>query len=294
MTIERVSSFSTGTVQIRPEHVGPTRKNTYWWLLTSQRWTAPRPINVFVVEHRDGVVLFDTGQDRSSVTDPDYFPTGLTGFLYSRLARFDIPESATLKEGLRRLGLGTNDIAAAVISHLHQDHIGGIREIQGADLLVSQEEWQSLRRPLPELRGLLTSHIDLPGSNWITMEMTPLRDAQLAPFTHGHDIFDDGSVVVLPTPGHTPGSVSMLVRPDGGRPLLMVGDLTYDHELLAHGHLPGVGERRVMRDSIGRINQLKASLPGLVVLPTHDPSAARRLIESESLTHRFLASNGPS
>src|SRR3954468_22825316 len=88
--IARVSVISTGTVAIRPEHVGPTRKNMYLWLFTSRRWTAPRPINVYVVEHREGVVLFDTGQDRASVTDPRYFPGGLNGLVYSRIARFDI------------------------------------------------------------------------------------------------------------------------------------------------------------------------------------------------------------
>ena len=63
--IARVSVISTGSVSIRPEHVGPTRKNTYLWLFTSRRWTAPRPINVYVIEHREGLVLFDTGQDRA-------------------------------------------------------------------------------------------------------------------------------------------------------------------------------------------------------------------------------------
>ena len=43
--IARVSLISTGTVAIRPEHVGPTRKNTYVWLFSSRRWTEPRPIN---------------------------------------------------------------------------------------------------------------------------------------------------------------------------------------------------------------------------------------------------------
>jgi N-acyl homoserine lactone hydrolase len=48
-----------------------------------------------VIEHRDGLVLFDTGQDRASVTDPGYFPGGMTGFLYGRLARFEIGPQET-------------------------------------------------------------------------------------------------------------------------------------------------------------------------------------------------------
>src|SRR2546430_13291239 len=103
--ISAVSVISTGTVAIRPEHVGPTRKNTYVWLFTSRRWTAPRPINVYVIEHREGLVLFDTGQDRASVTVPDYFPGGATGLLYQRLARLVIGPPATLPRQPARIGL---------------------------------------------------------------------------------------------------------------------------------------------------------------------------------------------
>jgi hypothetical protein len=76
--ILRVSVVSTGQVQIRPDHLASTWRPTAWWLLASRRWTGPRPINAYVIEHRDGLVLFDTGQDRASVTDPDYFPGDLT------------------------------------------------------------------------------------------------------------------------------------------------------------------------------------------------------------------------
>jgi N-acyl homoserine lactone hydrolase len=59
--IRRVSVVSTGQVQIRPEHVASTWRPTALWLLTSRTWTPPRPINAYVIEHRDGLVLFDTG-----------------------------------------------------------------------------------------------------------------------------------------------------------------------------------------------------------------------------------------
>jgi pimeloyl-ACP methyl ester carboxylesterase len=89
--VKAVSVVSTGTVQIRPEHPYGTRKPLYWWLATSRRWTPPRPINVYVIEHSKGLILFDTGQDRASVTDAAYFPGGVTGVLYDRLARFGPP-----------------------------------------------------------------------------------------------------------------------------------------------------------------------------------------------------------
>jgi N-acyl homoserine lactone hydrolase len=280
--ISLVSVISTGSVSIRPEHVGPTWKHTYLWLATSRRWTPPRPINVYAVEHRDGLVLFDTGQDRASVTDPGYFPGGPTGLVYSRLARFDVGPDDTFRAGLARLGHRPDDVHTAVVSHLHQDHIGGLPELAGArSIAVSRQEWDTLQQPLPEARGLLRSHIELPGLRWNHIEFEPLADPALAPFTDGHDIFGDGSLVLLPTPGHTPGSLSLLVRRPDHAPLLLVGDLTYDVDLLSAGHLPGVGAKRALRRTSDRVNALRRTHPGMVVLPAHDPGAAQRLVDAE-------------
>lgn len=269
--------ISTGSVSIHPEHVGPTSKPAPVWLVTSRRWTEPNPINVYVIEHRDGLVLFDTGQDRASVTDPDYFPHGLPGLLYTRLARFDIGPEQTLTAGLQTLGYGPGDVHTAAISHLHQDHIGGLRELSGAKIVINNQEWQTLNKPMPEARGFLRSHIDLPGLRWQRIEPEPLADPSIAPFANGHDLFGDGSMVLLPTAGHTPGSQSMLIRRPGRAPLLLVGDLSYDVELLAAGKLPGVGSKRQLRNATAMVNQLRTTHHDLVVLPAHDPSAARRL-----------------
>jgi glyoxylase-like metal-dependent hydrolase (beta-lactamase superfamily II) len=279
--ISRVSVVSTGTVEIHPEHVGPTHKPMPLWLLTSRRWTAPRPINVYVIEHRDGLVLFDTGQDRATVTDPRYFPRGPAGILYDRLAKFHIGPDETLSARLRGLGLDIADVGTAVLSHLHQDHIGGLPELTHATIVTTQEEWRTLQRPLPHARGFLRSHIDLPGLRWRQVEPEPITDPELGPFTAGHDLFGDGSLMLLPTPGHTPGSMSMLVRRAGRPPLLMVGDLTYDVGLLSAGQVPGVGARGQNRETVARVNALRLRHPGLVVLAAHDPAAATLLAEAE-------------
>jgi N-acyl homoserine lactone hydrolase len=86
--------------------------------------------------------------------------------------------------------------------------------------------------------------------------------------------------VLLPTPGHTAGSMSLLIRSGGRPPRRLAGDLTYGAEILQRGQLPGVGARRQLAESTRKVLALAEELPGLVVLPAHDPAAARRLLAS--------------
>lgn len=278
--MKAVSVVSTGTVAIHPEHPFGSRKPLYWWLLTSRRWTPPRPVNVYVIEHAQGLILFDTGQDRASVTDDAYFPGGFAGLIYDRLARFDIGEQETLAAQLGTLGYAPADVTTAILSHLHQDHIGGIGELASADLLVSASEWAELSKAAPELRGFLRKHIEIPGLNWHQISLEPTSDPALAPFTESLDVMGDGSLVLLPTPGHTDGSISLLIRRGTRPPLLLVGDLTYGAELLERRQVPGVGSRRRLAETTGKVLQLKKQMPDLVVLPAHDPTASARLLDS--------------
>jgi glyoxylase-like metal-dependent hydrolase (beta-lactamase superfamily II) len=278
--VRAVSVVSTGSVEIHPEHAFGTRKPLYWWLLTSREWLPPRPISAYVIEHANGLILFDTGQDRASVTDPSYFPGGLTGHIYDRLARFHIGEEETLTAQLATLGYAPADVDTAILSHLHQDHMGGLGELRGADLLVAEAEWAELSKLAPEPRGFLRRHIQIPGLNWDQVGLGSSADPTLAPFTRSLDLMGDGSLVLLPTPGHTAGSMSLLVRRGERSPLLLVGDLTYGAELLVRGQLPGVGVHKQLVETTARVLALKETMPDLVILPAHDPTAARRLLES--------------
>jgi glyoxylase-like metal-dependent hydrolase (beta-lactamase superfamily II) len=126
------------------------------------------------------------------------------------------------------------------------------------------------------LGGLMTRHMDL-GLRWQRIGLAPTDDPGLAPFRACHDLFGDGSMVLLSTPGRTAGSMSLLVRQVGRAPFTMVGDLTYDVHVFEEGHIPGVGSRRRLRESTANINKMRERMPDLVILPAHDPAAADRL-----------------
>lgn len=222
--ISAVSVVSTGTVAIRPQHIATDGSPALWWALTERQWTQPLPISVYVIEHQDGLVLFDTGQHPDSLTDPDYFPRGPLRVLYRRLGRAEIGADETLTQQLARIGYDISDVRTAVISHLHHDHAGGLAELRHAEIVVAADEWKSMHDPLPGTRGFFPRHIDLPGLRWRKVTPEAAQDPGLSPFEAVHDLLGDGSLIILPTPGHNSRlGVTARARPrgataaDGGR-----------------------------------------------------------------------------
>lgn len=120
------------------------------------------------------------------------------------LFRFHIAPDDSLTGQLEKAGYSAGDVRKAVFSHLHSDHVGGIREIPQAELLVSNEEWENMLRPHAERHMIFRRDIEIPGAKWEQISFRPTDDPSIAPFTHAFDLMGDGSMVLLPTPGHTP------------------------------------------------------------------------------------------
>lgn len=274
--IVSVAAANTGWGRLHREHIFGTRKPALWWIFMGRAWVRV-PLGFFVIEHAEGLVLFDTGQDRRVVTDPDYWPDRITELFMRNLFRWEIDPDDTLSAALEHAGYSLDDVSTAVISHLHADHVGGIREIPGAQLVASVEAWEHMRGPHPEREMVLRRDIEIPGAKWRQITLEPTDDPSVAPFTHAHDLMGDGSMMLLPTPGHLPGSMSMLVRTPDAPPLLFVADACYSIDMLMQDRLPGTGDKAEFLDTYEKIRALRARLPGLVILPSHDPDSAERL-----------------
>lgn len=277
--IRTVSVITTGEGEVHHEHVYGTRKPELLWIFFGRRWIR-LPIHVYVIDHADGLVLFDTGQDRAVVTDPDYYPDRITAFFYRHIFRdVRIGPEDTLPVQLERAGYSATQVEKAVISHLHADHVGGIADIPQADLYAGEEGFAYMRGPdHPERATVFRNRIEIPGARWHMIPFEPTDDPALASFTEAFDLMGDGSMIVLPTPGHLPGSVSMLVRRAAAPPLLLVGDLTYDEQLLDRDQVPAVcDDPEELLASYAKVRELKRRTPDLIVLPAHDPYAAQKL-----------------
>lgn len=183
------------------------------------------PVNVFLIEHPDGLCLFDTGQAADAAA-PGYFPSWYPFF---RLARFELDAGDEAAAQLERRGVAPETIRWVVLSHLHTDHVGGLAAFSHAEVIVSAREWARGRGIGGRLRGYLPQY--WPTS--VTPQVVDFDAPGFGPFRSAHRLTDDGALELVPTPGHTPGHMSMIVRTEG-RELFLCGDLVERAAQLEH------------------------------------------------------------
>ncbi len=270
--IASVRVLSCGRAEQHREHRYGSRLPQLLWVFFGRSWV-PLPLQCFLIEHRDGLVLFDTGIDPAIMSDKGYIKQAIGRFLLPRIFRFKVAATDRIDHVLAKEGVTASDIRMAVISHLHFDHVGGIAQIPRASLLVSAREWSILSEPHPEYEWILREHIEIPSAKWRQISFGPTDDPLFEGFDGVDDVAGDGSMILLPTPGHTRGSMSMLIRQEGWDPILLVGDLTYETSLLEQDIVPGTGDRDALLASFAKVRRLKERLPGLAIVASHDFAA---------------------
>ncbi len=270
MTI-RIHPINTGRVALRPsqERRGPLGP---LGVLLDRDWTDWRPILAWLIDHPEGPILVDTGET-ASVMRPGYLRRWHPFF---RLAvRFDITPEQEIGPQLRALGCTKGDLRCVVLTHLHTDHAGGLAHVAGCPTLVSPAELAVASGAAGRLRGYLPHRWPADFSPQ-PIGFTPMA---LGPFQEGLVLTRAGDVVVVPTPGHTPGHVSVVVRCDGFN-ILIAGDTSYAEQGLREGLADGVTPTPALElATLARIRGWAEAEP-MIYLPSHDPQAPARLAAS--------------
>jgi glyoxylase-like metal-dependent hydrolase (beta-lactamase superfamily II) len=205
------------------------------------------PVGAFLVEHPEGTVVFDTGMH------PELQQSTARLRKTARLFDIELDDRWTLPGQLAELGVAAEDVDIAVVSHLHFDHGGGLCQLPRARVVVQQAEWDTAFE-----EGLVAFGVYNPD------DFDLGHDRQM--LDGGHDLFGDGSVVVVPTPGHTAGHQSLLVE---GR-ILLVGDACYTQHALDADAVPPFGhDLDRQRLTYGWLREQQGAGIGLVY--SHDP-----------------------
>lgn len=212
------------------------------------------PIPCFLIQHDRGLVLFDTGIAPDAWDDP----RAVYGPLVDVFG-IDCPPENTLVRQLERCGFTPADVTHVVVSHSHFDHTGGMYLFPEAEMYMSEEDLRYAYWPDKPYQGFFRREdLDLTrGFSW-------------NPLSADLDLFGDGSIQILRTPGHTHGELSLLVRLPS-RSFLLTADAVHLRANLETGMPCPVDLDSVtaMR-SIERIRQVSNSI-GADIWVMHDP-----------------------
>ena len=267
----KIHAIETGKVRVHErqrEGIGPGPLRVLA-TLADPRWTDPLPIHSWLIEHPEGLILVDTGETAQAL-QPGWFTAWNP---YFKLAvRVELTRDDEIDRQLGRLGFSPSDVKRVVLTHMHTDHAGGLEHFPDSEILLSRKEAEDSVGFRGQFNGYLPQH----RPEWLTPTPIDFTDGIFGPFDSSRRLTNAGDVVLVPTPGHTPGHMSVAV--DLGETLAFIaGDASYTQEAMLAGHADGVTQSvRTCEDTFARIRALAASRP-TVYLPSHDPGSAGRL-----------------
>jgi glyoxylase-like metal-dependent hydrolase (beta-lactamase superfamily II) len=212
--------------------------------------TIELPVSSALLRHHQANVLFDTGCHPAVAEDPE----GRWGGLAKLMVPVMKPGEHVLT-GLAGLGLGPDDIDVVINSHLHPDHCGCNAFFRKATFLVHADELAAARAAGSEASGYLAADWDQP------MPFDAVAGQR--------DVLGDGRIVLLPLPGHTPGSMGALARLDRSGTFLLAGDTVSLRATLDTGTIPrNTWNADLLTRSLAEVRHVESS--GATILCGHD------------------------
>jgi N-acyl homoserine lactone hydrolase len=200
----------------------------------------------FLIRHGRQWLLWDTGLPDSLVGHPESSP----------MIRLEKARSMT--DQLQQIGLKPRQVDYLAFSHLHYDHTGTANLFKSATWILQRVELQyALGLPAP--------------FSVVQSSFGAYRHAKKLEITGDYDVFGDGTVRILLTPGHTPGHECLLVRLAHEGPVLLSGDLFHQRISFEEGWVPRINANRSETlASIARVRDLIKNVHARLVIQ-HDP-----------------------
>jgi glyoxylase-like metal-dependent hydrolase (beta-lactamase superfamily II) len=240
-----------------------------------------------LIKHPAGDLLIDAGNSSHFGEEVGVYPFWLRLKLKSLAG--ELNPKVPLPDLLRRIGEDPAKLRWAILSHAHLDHAGGLMDLPRLPVLLTREELQFASDPKVQAKGFViaahTQKFPPIAAPTLKFDATPYET-----FDESADLYKDGSVVVVPLRGHTPGSIGIFVNLSPTLRLFYVGDAVDDER----GFEERVGKSLILRDSdndgpladqiTGRLNELHEKVPGLAIIPAHGRSAYKKFFPSGPLS----------
>jgi glyoxylase-like metal-dependent hydrolase (beta-lactamase superfamily II) len=278
---------SGAKVVLHPLLTGRVRGPASWFLRSGEKLAARRafgigvakkdlidaPVPAFLVEHPGaGLILVDTGFHPSVAVNPRQ-NLGRVVLLTFRDVQMDPGQAVSAQ--LRERGLSPGDVRVVVMTHLHADRASAIAEFPDATLVVSKREWEAAT-DAGQRHGYVKRQFDH-GFDYRLLDFDGPDASSFSGFGRSFDLFGDGSVRTVFTPGHTLGHMSVVLRTKGHE-VLVAGDAVELRETLETAHLPyRVEDEHLFRRSLREIAQYRKETPDALIIPGHDWEAWQAL-----------------
>jgi len=263
-----------GTLRVLP--VARTRSPAHLVVQGGTGGVQTLPVYVYVFEHpTEGVVLIDAGFPKRTGVNPKDYPGGQ---LANTLGlTMQVGESAV--ERLPEAGIDPASVTHVILTHMHPDHVGGVEDFPAARLVVTPSEWAG------RTHGGALGKPDLsPFEEHADVAEVSLDQGPFGPFQGHRDLFGDGSLILLDTPGHTPGHLSVLLHLRGVS-FLFTGDAAWTdahwtpEPRMKSGLVRGLLEHdwKANWDTQWRIRAFADANPDVIVVAGHEEANLTRL-----------------
>jgi N-acyl homoserine lactone hydrolase len=217
---------------------------------TDRSETLDIPVSCMLLRHAQGNVLFDTGCHPLVAEQPEARWGGLAKVMVPIM-----PAGDNVINGLANISLSCDDIDVIICSHLHPDHCGCNTLFRRATFIIHAREVEAARAPGAEAAGYLADEWEQP---------TPIDMIE-----GERDLFGDGRIVLIPLPGHTPGTTCALVTLDRSGTFLLASDTVAVRATFDRGIVPrNTWNANALVRSLTEVRRIEAS--GATVLCGHD------------------------
>jgi N-acyl homoserine lactone hydrolase len=256
----KIHAIQTGSVRVKHSFLFPRQGlRRQLDLFVPGAWSDPLPIYCWAIEHEGLLRLVDTGETAAARNIP--------------FARMEVTSGQELPAAMAAAGLSLDEVSEVVLTHAHGDHIDGLVHVR-APVLCNELELRYVAAPFSTVMRRVLRQPLPPG---FAPEGFALDGGPFGAFARSRALSEDGRIVAVETPGHTPGHVSVICVDDAQRHLMLAGDATDTLEQLQSLRVDAVAPDPKVHLATMRAILAHCSQHPTVYLPSHDPESGARL-----------------